>query len=142
MIVSRAVQFTAEDCARLDGFVMRALRDMRLRNELVPRDVLELLASVHQLAGEFRETTLVTHRSGTAFDQGSSGRGPSEATETLSVPQAARLTGWSQEYLRRLARKGVVSATRTGSRGGWRLDGGQLAALRASRDRDETREVA
>lgn len=128
------VQYTGKECAQLDAFVMRALRDAHLRNEPVPRDVLELLAPVHEMAKEFRASVLVKAGSGTVFDRIGSVGGSSVSTERLTVAQAARLTGASESYLRRLARRGDVTATRTGGRGEWILDGGSLAAWAADRN--------
>lgn len=133
MIVSRVVQYTAAECARLDGFVVNALRDLHLRKGSVPADLLELLAPVHDLAKEFRSSVLVEPGSGTLFDGFGSAAGPLGATERLTTHEAARITGTSESYLRRLAREGVVTATRSGSRGEWLLDGGSLAAWVAGR---------
>jgi excisionase family DNA binding protein len=127
----------------LDALLVRALRDVQLRDGGVPQDLLDVMAPVHRAAVEFRENTLVSDGSGTAYDKiGSEGRSSAVTSERLSVQEAARITGFSESYVRRLAREGVVQATRPGRGiGAWQLDGGSLAVLVADR-RDRHREAA
>jgi hypothetical protein len=49
------------------------------------------------------------------------------------VQEAARLSGLTDTYWRRLARRGDVTASRSGRRGEWVLDGGSVAAWMAER---------
>ncbi|MFH9225942.1 helix-turn-helix domain-containing protein [Streptomyces lydicus] len=88
------------------------------------------------MAARFRRSTLVSAGSGTAAPPNGSEEGPSSATEQLTVQEAARLTGVSESYWRRLARRGDVIASRSGDRGQWILDGGQVAAWTADRRAD------
>ncbi|MFD9659027.1 helix-turn-helix domain-containing protein [Streptomyces mirabilis] len=127
----------------MDGLLVRALRDMQLRDGGVPQDLLDVAAPVHRAAVEFRENALVMAGSGTSADRiGSGGRSSVVTSERLSVQEAARITGYSESFVRRLARKGVLSGTRTGPGiGTWQLDGGSLAVLMADR-RDRHREAA
>lgn len=127
------VYLSARDCAIIDAMLVRTLRDLQLRNGAVPVDLVEVTAPIHQAAREFRANVLVETSSGTAHDSSGSVAGVSEATERLTVQEAARLTGWSTSYLRRLARRGDVSASRSGRMGEWVLDGGSLAARVAER---------
>jgi excisionase family DNA binding protein len=133
-VVPPGVLLTAADCARLDAVLMWALRDMQLRDGGLPRDLAEVAAPIHEAAIEFRANVLVKAGSGTVFDRIGSVGGSSVSTERLTVAEAARLTGASESYLRRLARGGVVTATRSGGRGEWILDGGSLAAWTADRN--------
>lgn len=136
------VHLTARDSALLDALLVRALRDMQLRDGGVPQDLLDVVAPIHRAAVEFREDMLVSAGSGTGSDvSGSVGRSSVVTNERLSVQEAARLTGLSESYLRRLARGGALNAARSGGRGGWALDGGYVAALVADR-RDRHREAA
>lgn len=136
------VHLSARDCALLDGVLVRALRDMQLRDGGAPSALLEVAAPIHRAAVEFRENTLVEAGSGTGEDGIGSVEGSSVSSERLSVQEAARLTGLSESYLRRLLRGGGLKGTRSGGRGGaWLLDGGSLAVLVADR-RDRHREAA
>lgn len=127
---------TAEECARLDAVLMRAAREMQLRDGAVPHRLADICADVHQVAAKFRQSALVGGGSGTEEAAGGIPEPSSSATERLSVQQAARLTGLSDSYWRRLARRGDVEASRSGSRGRWVLDGGQVAAWTANRKAD------
>lgn len=137
------VHLSARDCALLDAVLVRALRDMQLRDGGAPQSLLEVVAPIHREAVEFRENTQVNAGSGT----GDAGNGAVERSsglsERLSVQEAARLTGFSESYLRRLARRGDLEGSQSGSgRGrGWLLDGGSLAVLMADR-KDRSREAA
>lgn len=133
-VIPAGVLLTAADCARLDALLMRALREAQLRDGAIPRSLLDVAADIHHLAGEYRASVLVGHGSGTALAEIGSAGGSSAVMERLTVQQAARLTGTSESYLRRLARRGDVQASRTGRRGEWQLDGGTLAAWAAGRD--------
>jgi excisionase family DNA binding protein len=125
----------------LDGILVRALRDVQLRDGGVPQALLDVVAPIHRSAVEFRESTLADAGSGTSDDVIGSVAGSSAGSERLSVQEAARLTGISESYLRRLARRGALGGARSGGRGGWSLDGGLVAALVADRE-DRQREAA
>ena len=127
------VVLSGADCGRLDALLMRALRDIQLRDGGLPTDLAETVAPIHQAAAEFRATQLVNRRSGTAFAASGSVTGASAGTERLSVQEAARFAQVSESYVRRLARRGAVRAAQSGSRGAWQLDGGSLAAWLAER---------
>jgi hypothetical protein len=131
--VPRGVLLSERDCALLDGVLVRALRDLHMRDGAAPRDLVDVVADIHQVAREFRASVLTETGSGTAFDGSGSVGGSSEVTERLSVQEAARLTGLSTSYLRRAARRGDVQASRSGPRGEWVLDGGAVAAWTADR---------
>lgn len=137
------VHLTARDCALVDRLLVSALRDVQLRDGGVPQELLDVVAPIHRAAVEFRENTLVSAGSGTSADRtGSGGRSSVVTSERLSVQEAARITGFSESFVRRLARKGVLSGIRTGPGiGAWQLDGGSLAVLMADR-RDRHREAA
>jgi excisionase family DNA binding protein len=125
---------TGRDCARLYGPLLRALHDMRVRDGGVPEELMHLAADVRSSAEEYRASMLVKGVPGTMLAEIDTESALS-STERLSVQEAARLTGYSETYLRRLAREGVVMATRSGlGTGGWTLDGGSLAAWLATRD--------
>jgi excisionase family DNA binding protein len=130
----------AADCARLDWLLVRALRDLAMQNGAVPRDVELIAAFVHRAAVEFRASLLVEAGSGTSDDVSGSVARSLVSTERLSPQEAAALTGISDSYWRRLARRGDVHATRSGDRGQWMLDGGAVAARMA--DRTEARKAA
>ncbi len=135
------VHLAARDCALLDAVLVRALRDMQLRDGGAPQSLLEVVAPIHRAAVEFRENTLADGGSGTSDDGSGSVAGSSVVSERLSVQEASRLTGISESYLRRLARGGALGGARSGGRGGWSLDGGLVAALVADR-RDRQGEAA
>jgi hypothetical protein len=101
------VYLSAAGCARHDAFLMRALRDLQLRDGSLPRDLAEIVAPIHAAAVEFRASVLVEAGSGTADDGSGSLTRVSVGKGRLTVQQAARLTGTSESYLRRLARRGV-----------------------------------
>lgn len=122
------VFLSERDCALLDALLVRMLRDLHMRDGAAPARLLDVVADIHQAAGEFRASALVEAGSGTRFDGSGSGGGSSAATERLSVQEAARLSGLSDGYLRRLARRGDVTASRSGRRGEWVLDGSSVAA--------------
>jgi excisionase family DNA binding protein len=132
--VSAGVLLSPQDCASLDYVVMIGLRSVNQRDGTVPQSTLDAAALLHAMAAEFRKNALVNPGSGTVFDACGSARGSSEVTERLTVQEAARLTGTSTSYLRRLARKGDVKASRSGGRGEWVIDGGTLAAWAAGRN--------
>lgn len=128
------------DCAVLDDLLVRALRDVQLREGAMPARLAEVAAPIHAAATKFRANTLAERSnassergSGTGRDTSGSVRRRSAPTERLSVPEAARLAQVSESYLRRLARRGTVRAVRQGSRGGWLLDGGSVAVWVAER---------
>ncbi|NNN30733.1 helix-turn-helix domain-containing protein [Streptomyces sp. S3(2020)] len=104
-----------------------------MTNGTVPPRLLDVVTYVHEAAGEFRASVLVEAGSGTEFDVPGSVSGSSAATEKLSVQEAARLSGLSDTYWRRLARRGDVEASRSGRKGEWVLDGGSVAAWVAER---------
>lgn len=132
----RGVLVTERECAILDAFMMRGLRDLHMRDGGVPHELAEAVADIHQAAKEFRASVLsepsVEPSSGTVFDGSGSVGGSSEVTERLTTQEAARLTGLSDSYWRRLAREGAVQA-QSGSKGQWILDGGAVAAWMADR---------
>ena len=135
------VHLDARDCALLDAVLVRALRDMQLRDGGAPQSLLEVVAPIHRAAVEFREEMQVSVGSGTGEDgSGSAGRS-SAVTERLTTQEAAQLTGLTDRYWRRLARRGDVAASRSGRRGEWILDGNSVAAWVADR-RDRQREAA
>ncbi|MEY9839684.1 helix-turn-helix domain-containing protein [Streptacidiphilus sp. EB103A] len=128
------VHLSAADCARLDAHLVRLLRDLQLRDGVAPRDLVEIVAPIHQAAAEFRTTVLVEAGSGTVRDSSGSVTGVSAVTERLSVHEAARFAKVSESYVRRLARRGAVRAAQSGSRGAWQLESGSLAAWLADRN--------
>jgi excisionase family DNA binding protein len=132
--IPSGVLLTDAECARLDHVLMRALRDAHMRDGGAPQWLLDVAADIHQRAGEFRKTALVSLGSGTVVDESGSGSGSWVGTEQLTVQQAANLTGASDSYLRRMARRGDVQASRSGVRGEWVFDGGSLAAWAAGRN--------
>ncbi|MEU3340687.1 helix-turn-helix domain-containing protein [Streptomyces sp. NPDC006668] len=135
------VHLTARDCALLDAVLVRALRDMQLRDGSAPQNLLEAVAPIHRAAVEFRENMQVSPCSGTAEDGNSSVKGSSVVTERLTTQEAAQLTGLTDGYWRRLARRGDVTASRSGRRGEWILDGNSVPAWAADR-KDRSREAA
>lgn len=134
--VSAGVFLSAEDCARLDGLLLRALADSSRRDGGVPVQVERIAAELHHAALKFRASVQVDAGSGTSRDRNGSAARTSVVTDRLSVTQAAGLAGVSEGYMRRLVRRGCFTATRSGQRGaGWLLDGGQVAAWAAERNR-------
>jgi hypothetical protein len=135
--IVRGVLLTERECALLDNALMRTLRDIHMRDGGVPRELVEAAADIHQTAKEFRASVLVEPSSepcsGTVFDGSGSVGGSSEVTERLTTQEAARLSGLSDRYWRRLAHEGAVQA-RLGSKGEWILDGGAVAAWLADRN--------
>ncbi|MDI5964817.1 helix-turn-helix domain-containing protein [Streptantibioticus silvisoli] len=128
------LHLTLVDCARIDGVLVDALVRISRRDGGVPHDVEEVVALIHQKAAEFRTSVLVDGGSGTARDESGSVQRPLISTERLSTQEAAELTGVSDSYLRRLARRGDVQASQTGRRGEWVFDGSAVAAWKAGRD--------
>lgn len=131
------VFLSERECALLDYHLVKLLRDLRMRDGSEPRDLLEVAGPIHAMAVEFRETMLVNPGSGTTGDRSGSVTRVSGETERLSVQQAARFAGISESYVRRLARRGVAQATRSGGKGAWQLDGGLLAAWLADRNESQ-----
>jgi excisionase family DNA binding protein len=122
------VWLSETDCARLTPVLIASLRDMHVRNGGASEDLVEIVAAIRGCAREFRTSSLVKPGSGTGVGRNGSASGSSTATERLTTRQAAQLTGLSDSYWRRLARKGDVTASRTGRRGEWILDGNSVAA--------------
>ncbi|MFJ9903933.1 helix-turn-helix domain-containing protein [Streptomyces sp. NPDC101152] len=114
---------------------------MKLRDGGAPQSLLEVVAPIHRAAIEFREEMQVSAGSGTGEDGNGSGTRSSVVTERLTTQEAAQLTGLTDGYWRRLARRGDVTASRSGRRGEWVLDGSSVAAWVADR-RDRHREAA
>lgn len=133
-LIPAGVLLSDAECARLDHVLMRALREAHLRDGGAPQWLLEVAADIHQRAGEFRKNSLVNPGSGTTLDVSGSASGSWVETERLTVREAANLTGTSDSYLRRMARRGDVPASRSGIRGEWVFDGGSLAAWAAERN--------
>jgi excisionase family DNA binding protein len=134
-VVAAGVLLAGEDCARLDGLLLRALADTANRNGGVPVQVARIAAEIHRAADEFRTNILVNASSGTPRDEISSVKPRSPVTDRLTVQEAAKLAEISEEYARRMARKGVVNATKSGHRGAWLVDSTSLAAWVAERER-------
>lgn len=130
--VPAGVFLSDRDCAVLDAALLLGLQHLTRLNGTPPQAALDAAALLHQRAAEFRANTLISPTAGTAIADSGSAGGSSPATEWLTVHDAARLTGTSTSYLRRLARTGAVRAQRT-SKGGWVVDGGTLAAWAADR---------
>lgn len=128
-----SVVLSAADCVRLDGLLVRALADARLRDATVPASVVEIVADVHQTATRFKAETLV--RSGSRTDDSDTDKAmPAWSSEDwLSTRNAARLAGISPSYLCRQVRRGGVTARRRRG-GGYEIDASSLASWLGHRD--------
>lgn len=125
------------DACVLDAPLRRAVAEIGRRNGGVPSHLVRLAEQVTRTAAEFRATVLVEPGSGTEEDASGSvsALSPVSDNERLSAQQAARLADVSEEFIRRLAAKGVLQGTKSGERGGWLLDPGSVAVWIASRGR-------
>ncbi|MFG2671163.1 helix-turn-helix domain-containing protein [Streptomyces sp. NPDC048445] len=125
--------------AAVAGDVLRALvRDMTARVRAdggeIPAGVRRLLYALHsaaqhaeQQAEGYRATPVIEHGS----DIGTAPQ-PTATVAYLSVGEAAALLGCSTEYMRRLARAGIVRARRIGARA-WAVDPAALDDYRHGR---------
>lgn len=134
-ITGPALLLGPEDAARLDQQLRDAIRLGWLARQLPPpRALLALADEVHRLANLFRADAQVS--------------GPPESVaaslpplpagwappERLSVDQAAQIMGVSPQYVRKLARRSDVTASRAGGRGTpWEVDSASALAWVADR---------
>ncbi|MFJ4924084.1 helix-turn-helix domain-containing protein [Streptomyces sp. NPDC088736] len=127
------VWLSPEDCARLEAVLLKTLRDMQIRDGGAPEHLVDVVAVVRGCAREFRTSTLVTGGSGTTQRRNGSAGGSSVVSERLTTQEAARLARVSDGYVRRLARRGDVMASRSGGKGEWLIDASSLAVWVAER---------
>jgi len=130
------VYLTPEDCLAIDAILVRGLIGARYRDGVLPSRTEAIAAHVHMEAAEFREKVLVKPGSGTKRDSSGSALRSSEATEWLTIREAAQLSGVSEELVRRLARRRVLNGTKSGHGGAWLLDGNSVAVWIAARKGD------
>lgn len=125
--------------AAVAGDVLRALvRDMTARVRAdggeVPAGVRRLLYVPHT-AAQRTEQQADEHRTTPVIEQGSdigTAPQPTATVAYVSVGEAAALLGCSTEYVRRLARAGIVRARRIGARA-WAVDPAALDDYRHGR---------
>jgi excisionase family DNA binding protein len=120
-----------QDCALLDPLLVAMLRDLQIRDGGAPQRLYDIAAVIRGCSAEFRASVLVNPCSGTPVDSSDPAGGSSAPTERLTTQQAAQLTGLTDGYLRRLARRGDLTGSRSGRRGEWILDGNSVAAWAA-----------
>lgn len=131
-----------EDCLALDRIVMRGIKDAIQRDGGVSARTQEAAAQLHRCAVEFRESQfrVIPQASPdfeTTFDHPGFASRSSEATEWLSVREAAQLSDLSEQFIRRLAHKRVLNGDQLGHRGAWRLDRNSVAVWIAARKGDQ-----
>lgn len=129
------VWLSGEDVCRLDKVLRRAVYETGRRDGHVPAELVELAEVVRRAATEFREAVLVNAGSGTRKDNSGSVVAlsfPSDL-DRLTAREAARLAGVSEEFIRRLACKGVLQGTKSGHGGAWELDPSSVATWMAGR---------
>ncbi|WP_158697276.1 helix-turn-helix domain-containing protein [Streptomyces hokutonensis] len=131
--------FAARDILTVDRVFADHIRYLRGRDGVLPRDVLALAENVHPFAAEIRRNLRLHTR--TAPRKPRPLTADSEPPpEWVTVRQAAALTGVSVSYVQRLARRGIVQATRAGDGRTWLVDADGLAvwAARRTPDPDDT----
>lgn len=121
-----AVILSAADCVRLDGLLVRALADARLRDATVPASVVEVCADVHQVAARFKAEALAEGGSRTYDSDTDKEMAAWSPEDWLSTRKAARLAGVSPSYLCRVVRRGEVSV-RVQRGGGYEIYAASLA---------------
>lgn len=129
------VWLSGADACALDLVLRRAVYDTGRRDGHVPVQLVELSETIHRAAIEFRDAVLVNADSGTNKDNSGSVTSlsfPSDR-DRLTAREAARLADVSEEFIRRLACKGVLQGTKAGQRGGWLLDPSSVATWMAGR---------
>lgn len=124
------------DCARLDGLLVRALVDAKLRGNAVPPAVRALAADIHQVAEQFRAEVLIRPDCATYGLAVDAETAVWEPEERLSTAQAARIVGVSPQYMRRVFAAGGLDAIREPG-GGWSVSGLGLALWIAARHQRE-----
>jgi hypothetical protein len=131
-------------CAALAPCLVQAVKLYVARGAAPPRHLLDLADEVSRAAraaAEFRPSAQVTGRPGTGrFRSGPTSRA-CEQPEWLSVREAARVAKVSDSYVRRLARRRDVEASR-GRSGAWLIDANSLTAWADSRNRKECKRKA
>jgi len=119
-------------CAQLDQLLLRALVDARLRDATVPPSLRDLAADVHAVALKFRSSALVGPCAATPEPVLDAELPVWNQEERLSTAKAARLTGVSDSYMRRVIARGDVPGRRTLG-GGWEVEATVLALWSAER---------
>lgn len=128
-IVGPGVFLSGADCARLDGVLARALRDLQMSNGHMPPALLDLGTDIHAAALEFRAEMQAAAGSGTAgFHHGRVLTTFEVSADRLTVEEVSRRIHRSTGYVRRLLRRGDIAGSRTGRRGAWSADEGSVAA--------------
>ena len=135
-----ALLLDAVDAARVDQQLRDAIRLAWLTRRLPPpRALLELADDIHRLANRFRANVQVA----TLPETGRANLPiPLRACDQhgLTVQQAAAVMGVSDQYARRLARRGDITASRQGQRGTWLIDSASALAWADRRHHHHQRE--
>ncbi len=127
------VFLSAADCLRLDGLLMRALRDLQVRDGGLPADLAETVGPIHAAAREFRESALISTGSGTTRAESCSRTRSLQHEHQLSAAEVARIAGVSRELVCRAARDGDLKGSKSGRRGAWEIDPDSAAPWTAER---------
>ncbi|HMH76886.1 MAG TPA: helix-turn-helix domain-containing protein [Candidatus Udaeobacter sp.] len=127
VLTEPTVVLSAEDCARVDGFLARGLTAAKSRDTTVPASAVAIAADIHWAADQFRASALI--KAGCATPGPDVGKElPAWASEErLTTAQAARIAGCSPTYLRRVIHRGELHGTR-GRGGGYLVTPAALAA--------------
>ncbi|XUL89735.1 hypothetical protein ACQ86D_26470 [Streptomyces galilaeus] len=125
--VPAGVFLGVEDCLILDGFLVRLLIDLERRDGCAPSALRESAAVIHDVARRFRAEAQVRPRSRTSGTSTNADAALSVQPQMVTMHEGARLTGASESYLCRLARRGELGAVRAADGNTWLLDRGLLA---------------
>lgn len=122
------VFLTAEDCLSVDRHVLEAIQLAYLaRRRPPPHALLALADQIHQCSERFRASVQVEAGSGRGDPRTGPHPPPSDQTPVwLTSSEAAGVAKISESYVRRLARRGDVEATRSGQGGAWMIDAATL----------------
>jgi hypothetical protein len=135
-----SVVLDGDACAALAPWLVRAVRVYVARGVPPPRPLLDLADEVSR-AARFRADAQATARCGTGQFRSEPFSRPSDQPEWLTVREAARVAAVSEGYVRRLARRRDVEASR-GRSSAWLIDAGSLTAWAGSRNRKERKRKA
>jgi excisionase family DNA binding protein len=122
------VLLTAEDCVTVDRQLLEAIRlGWNARGRTPPHALLALADQINRCAAQFRASVQVEAGHGTV-DPRTGRRVPvsDDKPVWLTTAEAAGIAGVSARYVRELARKGDVEATRSGQGGAWVVDAASL----------------
>lgn len=135
------VVLDGDACAALAPCLVQAVRLYTARGVPPPRLLLDHADEVSRAAARFRADAQVTARRGTGQFRGGPSSRPFGQPEWFTVREAARVAEVSEGYVRRLARRRDVEASR-GRSGAWLIDASSLAAWAGSRNRKERKRRA